>query len=270
MAASLEDIVRLVLASLALACLVQPVLAGEAYTPAKLTPAEVVVPPAELVDMATRFLDAVQKGDGDAIAAGIAPKVTAIDGGLELTSRRNKEILGPYDKIEGMLVALASYIGGIYEQPDGVDPTPFAIEAEREYIVGALTDGQSWGTDPMLKGAICTYAYRSYDVKSIEKLSKLLGVQSSSFFYVNSAQQLLAAPKAGAPVVATLQPDLLYALDYDTSAPGRWIAVHLPEGGSAFVNFEQVELEKPYAAGICFSKGKDGKWLMSAQVSTSL
>lgn len=261
---------RLVLVSLALAALLQPALAGEAYTPAKLKPAELVTPPAELIDMATQFLAAVQKGDGDAIAAGIAPKVTAIDAGLNLTSKRSKKVLGPYDRIEDMLVALASYIGGIYEQPEGADPAPFAIKAEREYIVASLTDGQSWGTDPMLKGATCTYAYRSYDVKTIEKLSKALGVQSSSFFYVDGTHEALAEPEDGAAAVATLQPDLLYALDYDTSAPGRWIAVHLPEGGSGFVNFDRVELKKPYAAGICFSKGKDGKWLMSAQVSTSL
>lgn len=261
---------RLVLASLALAALVQPALAGEAYTPARLKPAEIVTPPAELIDMATAFLAAVQKGDGDAIAAGIAPKVTAIDGGLELTSRRNKEIIGPHETIEAMLVALASYIGGIYEQPDGVDPTPFAIKAEREYIVQSLTDGQSWGTDPMLKGAICTYAYRSYDPKAVGKLADQLKTASSSFFYVDGPREVLAEPKAGAAVAATLQPDLLYGLDYETDAPGRWIAVHLPEGGSGFVNFDEVDLGKPYAAGICFSKGKDGKWLMSAQVSTSL
>ena len=48
------------------------------------------------------------------------------------------------------------------------------------------------------------------------------------------------------------------------------MAIHLPEGGSGFVNFDDVNLEKPYAAGICFSQDGAGNWLMSGQVSTSL
>ena len=260
-----------VFAALAVAAPAQTGLAGEPYTPAKLKPAETISPPAELLDMARRFLEAVQQGDGDLIDAAIAEKVTAIDGALELTVKRRKEVLGPYDRIEGMLVALANYIGGIYEQPaDGGDATPFAIKAEREYIVASLTDGQSWGTDPMLKGAICTYAYRSFDAAAVGSLSEKLKTASSSFFYVDAPAAVLAEPKAGAATVATLGTDRLYGLDYETDAPGRWIAVHLPEGGSGFINFDEVETQKPYAAGICFSKGKDGKWVMSAQVSTSL
>lgn len=263
--------VAVAVVALAAAASIQTGLAGEPYTPARLKPAETVDPPAELLDMARQFLEAVQKGDGDLIDAAIADKVTAIDGALELTVKRRKEVLGPYDRIEDMLVALANYIGGIYEQPaDGGDATPFAIEAEREYIVGSLTDGQSWGTDPMLKGAICTYAYRSFDAAAVGSLSETLNTASSSFFYVDAPAALLAEPKAGAPIVATLETDRLYGLDYKTDAPRHWIAVHLPEGGSGFVNFDEVALEKPYAAGICFSKGKDGKWVMSAQVSTSL
>src|SRR5690606_34397567 len=131
--------------------------------------------------------------------------------------------------------------------------TPFAIEAERRYIVAALTDPGPWGTDPMVKGGVCTYAYRSFDRDTVKALSEQLDTARSSFFYVDAATPVLGKPEAGADAVATLQPDLLYGMDYDTDAPGRWIAVHLPEGGSGFVSFDQVEMNKPYAAGICFT-----------------
>lgn len=254
---------------LALAALCLPALAGEPYTPVKLKPAEVVTPPAELVTMATQFLEAVRQGNGDAIGAAIADEVTAVDGALDLHVKRRKEVLGPFKTTEEKLVALASYIGGDYERPEGVDSTPFAIKAEREYIVEALTDGRPWGTDPMFKGSVCSYAYRSFDQAATKKLADKQGTQSSSLFYVDAATPVLAAADPKAVVAATLEPDLLYVLDYDTDAPKRWMAVHLPDGGTAFVSFDKVDLQKPYASGICFAKTKAG-WQMVGQASTSL
>ena len=84
---------------------------------------------------------------------------------------------------------------------DGSTPDSFAIGAAREYIVGALTDGQPWGTDPMFKGATCTYAYRSFDQKAVKKLADRFKVQSSGLFYVNAAQPVL---KAAATVMEAL------------------------------------------------------------------
>lgn len=267
----LGEILRILALSLAIAALCLPAVAGEPYKPAKLKPAELVAPSEDLIAAARALLAAVEKGDGDAIDAAIAPKVTAIDGALNLDVKRHVEIIGPTKTIESMLVQLASFIGGIYETPaDGGDATPYAIEAERRYIVSSLTEEGQWGTDPLLKGAVCTYAYRSFDRNEVKALGEKLKTATSSFFYVNGPSQVLAAPAAKAAVVATLEPDLLYGQDYDTDAPGRWMAVHLPDGGSGFINFDKVEMEKPYAAGICFTKGKDGAWLMSAQVSTSL
>lgn len=262
---------RLLALSFAVAALCLPAFAGEPYKPVKLKPAELVTPSEDLITAARALLAAVEKGDGDAIDAAIAPKVTAIDGALNLDVKRHVEIIEPTKSIESMLVQLASFIGGIYERPaDGSDATPYAIEAERRYIVSSLTDEGQWGTDPQLKGAVCTYAYRSFDRGDVKSLADKLKIQTSSLFYVNGPTEVLAAPDAKAAVVATLEPDLLYGQDYDTEAPGRWMAVHLPEGGSGFINFDKVEMEKPYAAGICFTKGKDGAWQMSAQVSTSL
>lgn len=137
-------------------------------------------------------------------------------------------------------------------------------------IVQSLSDDQSWGRDPMIQGAICSYAYRSFDVEGIKKLSDETGVSSSSFVYVEVPTELKAAASYDAPVVGTLETDLLYALDYDTNAPGRWMAIYLPDGSSGFVNFDKVELQKPYAGGVCFEKNSDGHWVMVAQVSTSL
>jgi hypothetical protein len=265
-----EENVRFVL-SLAFAALTLPAFAGEPYTPIKLKPAEIVTPSEDLIAAARAFLAAIENGDGDAIKAGMAAKVTGIDGALDLHIKRRQETFGPYDTVEQMLVPLASYIGGIYEMPaDGGDATPFAIKAERQYIFAALTDPGAWGTDPMVKGGVCTYAYRSFDQKAVKALADKLEIQSSGFFYVDQPTPLLAAADSKAATLMTLEPDLLYALDYNTDAPSRWIAVHMPEGGSGFLDFRRIELSKPYAAGICFTKSKDGKWLMSAQVSTSL
>jgi hypothetical protein len=247
-----------------------PAFAGESYEPIKLKPAQTVTPPPELIAMATEFLEAVKKGNGDAIGAGIAERITTVDGALELAIPRNKEVIGPFKTTEEKLSALGYNTGGdLPVTADGSTPGAFAIGAAREYIVGALTDGQPWGTDPMFKGATCTYAYRSFDQKAVKKLADRFKVQSSGLFYVNAAQPALKAAKDGSEVAGTLQPDLLYLLDYDTDTPINWMAVHLPDGGTGFVNTNKVALEKPYAGGICFAQTKAG-WQMVGQASTSL
>lgn len=262
---------RLVLAILAFAALCPPGAAGEPYKPVKLKPAELVTPPPELIEMATRLLKAVEKGDGDAIEAVIADRVTTVDGGLELQVPRHKEVIGPFESTEDKLKALGFSTGGdLPIAVDGSDTSSYAITAEREFIAQSLTDGRPWGTDPMLKGAICSYAYRSFDIAAVKALSAKLDAASSGLVYVLQPYQLLKAPDSKAEPVATLEPDRLYMLDYDTDAPIKWIAVHLPEGGSGFANIDVAGLDKPYASGICFSKGKDGNWQMTGQASTSL
>lgn len=267
----MEESLRPLALSLFALVLAAPALAGTPYTPLPLQKPDLVTPPPELIADATAFLKALQSGDGDAIAKGIAPKVLAVDGALELAIPRRGETVGPHAAIEDMLSELANYIGGDVEEPaPGGDPRRNRIKAEREYIVQALTDGRPWGTDPRMKGAICTYAYRSFDVAAVKKLSDKLKVQSSSFFYVDAPYELHQAPDAKSPRAGRLETDRLYALDYKTDAPGRWIAVYRPDGSSGFVSFDEVELQKPYAAGVCFTKAKDGHWVMSGQASTSL
>src|SRR5690606_14427028 len=134
-------------------------------------------------------------GDGDAIAAGLAARLALVDGALELDLPRRRETIGPFERVEHALMALANNIGGIYERPwDGSDVTPFATRAEREFIVAALTDGGPWGRDPQLAGAICSYAYRSFDIAAIKALGRRLATASSSFFYVEAETELLARP----------------------------------------------------------------------------
>ncbi|MBU1305280.1 MAG: hypothetical protein KKF33_07145 [Alphaproteobacteria bacterium] len=247
-----------------------PATSGEPYEPVPLASANLIIPPPDLVQAASALLDAVQRGDQEAIAAGLAPRLTLIDGALELGLLRRTEQIGPFDTVGLALAALADNIGGIYEQPfDGRDVTPYAAKAERDFIIRALTDGQRWGRDPMLEDAICTYGYRSFDRSAVTALGERLDTQTSSFFFVESPIAVLTLPGQGASVAATLEPNLLYGLDYDTEAPGRWIAIHLPEGGSGYLNFEMTEFSKPYASGICFSKDANGRWRMSAQTATN-
>lgn len=251
--------------------LVSPALGGPAYTPVKLAPASTVTPPAELVSTATDFLKAVRTDNGDAIGATIAERLTVIDGALDLALPRHRKSVGPFNTTEDKLVALSNYIGGDVEPlPDGSPSQPNQLKAARQYIVDALTDGQSWGSDPMLKGAICSYAYRSYDPKAVKKLADQLGEPSSALFYVDAPTPVLKSAGAKAEVAATLMPDLLYVVDYQTDAPIYWHAIHLPDGGTGFIAHEKVELRKPYAGGICFGRNKSGAWQMIAQVSTSL
>lgn len=248
-----------------------PAIAIEPYTPLPLKPAELVTPPDDFIADVGAFLAAIRSGDGDAIKAGMGAKVSAVDGALELKVRRTRHVVGPHEAVEDMLSELGNWIGGdVQEAAEGVDPRLPRIEAERQYIVAALSDDQQWGRDPMMGDAICSYAYRAYDRAGITALSEATGVSSSSFVYVDAPVELMAKPEKGSGVVGTLQTDLLYALDYDSPAPGRWIGVYLPDGSSGFVNFDEVELNKPYAAGICFEKNEAGRWVMVGQASTSL
>lgn len=247
------------------------VVGGEPYAPLPLAPPEAVVPPADLIEAATALLVASRNDDRAAIAARLAPQLTLIDGALELGLPRRTETIGPFKRVDEALVALADNIGGTYEQPfDGSDVTPFAVAAELDFIISAITDGQAWGRDPLLDGAICTYAFRVFDRGAVAALGEQLDIQTSSFFFVEAPTAVLSKPRSDAAVAATLEPDLLYALDYDTDAPGSWIAVHLPEGGSGFLDFETTVISKPYASGICFTRDASGSWKMSAQTATNL
>lgn len=268
----MKTAINLTIAVLALG--VSPVLAIEPFKPLPVKPGTVVTPDESLIADAKAFLAALKSGDGDAIDAAIADKVTTVDGGLDLAFPRDKGVIGPKDTIEDMLEALG--LNSAEGLPVAMEPASaeadkkIAINAGRQFIVDALTDGQSWGTDPMVKGATCTYAYRSFDAKALKALVKKTGVAGSSWSYVEKPYELRKTPDLNAEVMGTLEPNTLYPFDYETDAPMGWQAVYLPDGSSGFANFEVAQFQKPYASGVCFQKGKDGHWLMVAQVSTSL
>lgn len=257
------------LAALALAC--SAASAIEPYAPLPLAPPKVVTPPDDLLTAAATLLAAAKSSDVDAAAPFLAPQILSVDGALELHIKRFTQVVGPHDSPEAMLSDLANYIGGDVEPPaPGGDPLPNRLRAEFQYIESAIEYADDWGTDPMVEGAICTYAYRGYDRAAIAALSEATGVASSSFVYVDAPYELHTEPKAESAPKATMHPDRLYALDYDSLSPGRWIGVYLPDGSSGFASFDQVELNKPYAAGLCFAKNEAGRWQIVAQVSTSL
>ena len=128
---------------LAAASFTTVVLGGEPYAPVPLAPKEAVLPPADLVEAAATLLRASRSDDRPAIGAMLAPRLTLIDSALELGLPRRMEEIGPFETIDLALTALADNIGGIYEQPfDGSDVTPFAVAAERDFIIAAIIDGQ--------------------------------------------------------------------------------------------------------------------------------
>lgn len=268
----LKSAAKIALAFIALGA--APALAIEPFTPVAVKPANVVTPDAGLITDARAFLEALKSGNGDQIDAAIADKVTILDGGLDLTYPRNRGVVGPKPTIEELLAELGQNTGG--DLPVTLEPSSAAadqkieINAARQYIIDALTDGKSWGTDPGLKGLTCSYAYRSFDARALKALVKKTGVAGSSWSYVDAPYTLKKAPDAKAETVGTLEPNLLYPFDYDTDAPIGWQAVYLPDGSSGFAKFDDAKFQKPYASGVCFQKGKDGHWQMVAQVSTSL
>lgn len=246
-------------------------LAGPAYAPVVLAPPETVEPPPAMLQAAAALRAAAESQDWDALAAGIAETVTWTDGALEAGVERSVETLGPWESADAKLDALAYATGGDVRQPmEPDDTTPYEKLATADNVLSSLQDDYlSWGRDPLHPDAICTYPWRAYDRVAVERTAELLDVFSSAFFYIEADAPAFAEPVAGADVAATLLPDRLYALDYDAEAKGAWIGVHLPEGGSGFIDLDALEILKPYAAGICFGE-VDGDWQLVGQTSTSL
>jgi len=252
--------------------------AGKAYEPPKIAPGDTVEPPADLVTDATALLAAARKKDAAAAGAYVAERVTTISHGLEIGRPPHvatEDLAGPPEK---RVAPLGSHTGGDWDIPvtaDGktVDVGAFLAKMELDFIVESLTDGRPWGRDPAAAGAICTYAAPKLDRKAVARAAKTLGVESSGFREPLRAVDLLAEPKAGAAVVARLEPGRLYAVDYDAGEPIGWSALHLPKGGSGFLA-QPPEGERtftePYVSGLCFAKSGAGPWRIVAQTSTGL
>lgn len=256
----------LVLLGLGLAA---PAEAGGSYVPPVLKPAETVTPEAAMLADLSAFAKALRAGDAAGVAAGLAPVIETVGASLDLAGGRGRDKVGPVKDKTDLLVLLGNHTGGDWDVPPGADLTTFLLKMERDFILQSLAEGE-WGRDPMVKGAVCTYAYRDFDPKAVARAAKALGVEGSSFVFVDTAVTLLASPDAKAVKAAELQPDRLYARDYDTETPQGWTAFHLPDGGTGFVADTAVTTQSPNVSGLCFRKGQDGHWVLAAQVSTGL
>lgn len=250
-----------------LAALVGPALAGGAYTPPKVRPAETLEPPADLRADAIALLQAVRKGDVDAVGGFIAGKVTVVSGAIDMSYPRNVKVIDSGPGGRSAVAGLGQHTGGDWDIPPDADVTAFLTDMELDYIEGALTDGQPWGTDPKLPGTVCTYGYHDFSPAEVKAVAATLGVDGSSFVMVDEETPVLDKPK-GKPI-GTLSANALYGLDYDSDAPTDWMALHLPEGGIGYVAVGEDGFEKPYAAGLCFKKS-GGKWKIVGQASTGL
>lgn len=247
-----------------------PALAGPAYTPPKVSPAKLVEAPEDLRAHATELLKAVTAKDVAAMERWLAPRITTISGAIDLAYPRVKTLEKARENIAGQVAQLGQNTGGDWDIPPDVDIGVFLTDMELTFISQSLTDGQAWGTDPMLKGAICTYAVGSYDPAEVKRVAKKLGIEGSSFVAVRKETEVLDAAKAGAKSIGQLQPGALYGMDYDTDTPTGWMAVHLPGGGIGFTASLGDDFDKPYASGLCFKQQKSGDWQVVAQAATGL
>jgi hypothetical protein len=262
-----ESFVRVVLLAALMAALIGPAVAGPAYSPPALKPAATLEPPADLRAQAIKLLKAVRAGDVEAVGKFIAPAVTVVSGALDLGFPRRSELLPSGPKASGAVAGLGNHTGGDWDIPPDVDVGKFLADMELDFIEGALTDGQPWGTDPLVPGAICTYGYEQFDAGAVKKLAAKLRIDGSDFVMVPDGAAVLDAPKGRQ--VGTLAANALYAMDSDADTDGDWVALHLPLGGVGFIAVGEDGLQKPYADGICFEK-KGSMWLITGQSSTGL
>lgn len=244
--------------------------AGVAYVAPAVAPADTVTAPDDLREDATALLTAVREKDVDGVAKWFAPKVMTISAGLELARPRTKENLGPFKTAASLVAQLAQNTGGDWDVPPDVDVAAFLTKMELDFIEQSLTDGRPWGRDPMVKDAICTYAFETYDLKAVGRAATALGIESSGFRSVLKEQQLREEPDTRAKTLALFTPGQLYAIDYDTDTPTGWTAFHLPEGGVGFAKFGGDDLGVPYVSGLCFKQNKAGEWVVVAQAATGL
>ena len=103
---------RSAIVAVVLAVLVAPAMAGEPYTPPKLTPAETLEPPADLRQDAIALLQAVRAGDLDAVGGFIAPKVTVVYGAIDMSYPRGAKTVETSPGGRSAVAALGTHTGG--------------------------------------------------------------------------------------------------------------------------------------------------------------
>lgn len=260
-------ILRMLVLAAVLAAFAVPALAGGPYTAPKLKPAETLEPPADLRADAIALLKAVRAGDLDAVGGFIAPRVTVVSAALDMALPRHVEVIDSAPGGRSAVAGLGQHTGGDWDFPPDVDIGAFLSDMELDFIEGALTDGQPWGTDPLLPGTICTYGFHDFDPAEVKRAAGALHIDGANFVMVAAGTPVLDRP--GGRAVGTLSADRLYAMDYDTEVPTDWVALHLPEGGLGFVSAGEDGLQRPLVAGICFRKS-GGTWKLVGQANTGV
>jgi hypothetical protein len=259
--------VRVVIVVAVLAAFAGPALAGRPYQAPALMAAETLEPPADLRADAIALLKAVRAEDLDAVGRFIAPSVTVVNGFLDMAVPRRVKALGQWKNGRAALAELGQNTGGDWDLPPDVDIGAFLSNMELDFIEGALTDGQPWGTDPILPGTICTYGYHSYDPVAVKRVAAALKVDPASFVMVDEGASVRDKP--GGKTIGTLSAGQLYAMDTDTDTTSEWMALHLPQGGVGYVAVGDDGLDKPYGDGLCFKKA-GGAWKVVGQAATGL
>lgn len=259
-----------VVIALASAFCCSTVFAGPAYTPPRVGAARIVEAPADLRVAATELLKAATARDIDGVGRWLALRLTIVGGAIDLAYPRTVEREGPWENAAAQVAFLGSRTGGDGDIPQDADIGAFLTGLELSFISQSLTDGQPWGTDAMVKGAICTYAVGSYDAVAVKRTAKKLGIEGSSFAAVRREIPLLDTAAEGGKPVGALAPGLLYGMDYDSDTPTGWTAFHLPMGGIGFAKADGEDFDRPYASGLCFRKQESGQWAVVAQAATGL
>ena len=245
-------------------------LAGPAYTPPKIGAAKTVEAPEDLRSAATELLKAVSAKDIEGIGKWLAPKILGISGALDLSIPRGAKLEGPWNGSAAQVADLGNSTGGDWDIPQGADIGEFLTGMELSFISQSLTDGQPWGTDAAVKGAICTYALGKVDPAAVKRAAKALDTSGDNFVGVKREVELFETMGEGGESVGKLAPGLLYATDYDAETSVDWTAFHLPEGGVGFGKVSGDDFDRPYASGLCFKKQDSGEWAVVAQAATGL
>ncbi|WP_055048309.1 hypothetical protein [Devosia sp. A16] len=244
-------------------------LAGPAYTPPRLAAARTMEAPGDLRAAATELLAAASAGDVNGIGKWLASTISVVSGNLDLSLPRAVTLAGPWESAKSQVAELGNSTGGDWDLPPKVDIGAFLTRMELDFISQSLTDGQSWGTDPAIDGAICTYALGTVDPAEVKRAARALKTSGDNFVGVTREIELFDAMENGKPV-GELVPGLLYATDYDAETAVGWTAFHLPSGGIGFGKVGGDEFERPYASGLCFSRQPSGQWAVVAQASTGI
>lgn len=245
-------------------------LAGPAYAPPKVSPAKTVEVPAELRAAATELLEAVAAKDVDGIGKWLAPKVSIVTGTLDLSIPRGTRLEGPWESAKSQVAGLGNSTGGDWDLPPNVDIGVFLTKMELDFIGQSLTDGQPWGTDAAVKGAICTYGRGRVDPAAVKRAAKALDTSGDNFVGVKREIELFETMEDGGKPVGKLVPGLLYATDYGAETSTEWTAFHLPAGGVGYGKTTGDDFDRPYASGLCFKQQASGEWAVVAQTSTGL